>query len=304
MGAIAMCFIRDEKGAAMIVALLVMVVLLLLGTALWQYSTSDTIHVAMDEKRMQAYYLARAGADATLQIWKESPGNSKPSGTSEPMYLDALTGEFTADQPDNVIGHFIVNVTNNNNNTTIESTGEVSGVVQKVTLNISSDFKYGHLLDPRWYRIPSGQMEDGVFEEDGVVILDAETGLGNPNKETTYIANHLFFRSPLGSPFNKILRLQAETIVFEQEVSLGINGELYLHLYSGKEEGIVYFKDVKIQNKETALSNKAYIFKATIAVHDLQDQSDIDVLIEQGKLVLINYPQVLSPEAFITVVWE
>lgn len=44
-------------------AIIVMVVLTLLGTALWHYSMTDVKHIAMEESRMQAYYLARSGAE-------------------------------------------------------------------------------------------------------------------------------------------------------------------------------------------------------------------------------------------------
>lgn len=54
--------VLNEKGWAMPLVLTVMVVVTLLGTALWQYSMTDLKHVSIEEKRMQAHYLARSGA--------------------------------------------------------------------------------------------------------------------------------------------------------------------------------------------------------------------------------------------------
>ncbi len=58
-----MRLLKCEKGLAMPLALMVMVVLLLLGTALWQYSVMEVKQVVREEENTKAYYLARAGAD-------------------------------------------------------------------------------------------------------------------------------------------------------------------------------------------------------------------------------------------------
>lgn len=69
-----MLVLRSQKGAALPVALMVLLVLSLLGTALWQYSTADAVQVARAENEMRAYYLARSGADATA-AWMVNPVN-------------------------------------------------------------------------------------------------------------------------------------------------------------------------------------------------------------------------------------
>jgi Tfp pilus assembly protein PilV len=50
--------VGNNRGVAMPLVLVVIFVISLLGTALWQYSITDTMHVSMDGKGMQAYYLA------------------------------------------------------------------------------------------------------------------------------------------------------------------------------------------------------------------------------------------------------
>lgn len=303
-----MCFIRDEKGAAMIVALLVMIVLMLLGTALWQYSTADTIHVARDEQRMQAYYLARTGADAALQAWEESPSNAKPLGTSKTLYLDAATGEFT-ENPTEEIGHFTVTITELNGETIIESIGEVRGLTQKVTVKILSAYKYGH---PGWYDETSGQFNTGGKEPGAIIFRTKQAGnstnaLKNPNKTLTFCADGLFFDSPLGMPLNGTTYLCAETIVFDQPIGIGKNGELFLTLPEGVTQGVVFFNIVTNHEEDQLvtfpISNNAYYFYDTIDVHNLISSSYYDELIEDEKLVQIPDPKRPSPEAFKTITW-
>jgi type II secretory pathway component PulK len=55
---------KEKRGSAIITVLIVMGVLTLLGAAILQYSVNDNLQVHNDEKRMQAHYLARSGAEA------------------------------------------------------------------------------------------------------------------------------------------------------------------------------------------------------------------------------------------------
>ncbi len=58
-----MRLLKCEKGIAIPLVLMVMVVLLLLGTALWQYAINDLKQVAHAEDKARAYYVARSGAE-------------------------------------------------------------------------------------------------------------------------------------------------------------------------------------------------------------------------------------------------
>lgn len=59
-----MKFLKGERGLAMPLVLMVLVVLSLLATALWQYSISELNQSVREEKRTRAYYVARAGAES------------------------------------------------------------------------------------------------------------------------------------------------------------------------------------------------------------------------------------------------
>lgn len=57
---------HHEKGAALISVLMVVVVFLLLGTALLQWTAVEAIQVQRQERQLQAHYLARSGLDVAL----------------------------------------------------------------------------------------------------------------------------------------------------------------------------------------------------------------------------------------------
>ncbi len=59
-----MRLLKCEKGLAMPLALMVLIVITLLGTALWYYSMSELDQSVREEKKARAYYLARAGAES------------------------------------------------------------------------------------------------------------------------------------------------------------------------------------------------------------------------------------------------
>lgn len=66
----------NETGIALPLVLVIVFALTLLGVAVWQYSVTDTIQVVRDEKRMQAHYLARSGADAVAEFLINNPSQA------------------------------------------------------------------------------------------------------------------------------------------------------------------------------------------------------------------------------------
>ncbi|WP_027365947.1 pilus assembly PilX N-terminal domain-containing protein [Desulfotruncus alcoholivorax] len=131
--------LRDNRGIALPLALMVLFVLSLLGVAAMQYSMAQAKSVAQDERIMQAYYLARSGADATAQFIKDNyrsnpdAVNSLINKISDRIQLGA--GEFQVE----VIGSLVDGVISGP--VRVKSTGYV-GVVQRVvntTLSLTGD---------------------------------------------------------------------------------------------------------------------------------------------------------------------
>jgi len=127
--------LKNQKGSAMIVALIVMLVSSLLGSAMYQYSTASTMHVAKDEKHMQAYYLARSGADAVAEYIIKNPDQL----TAQQM-IDFLSGAPESSEANLGNGRFKVKVSRDdiNNSINIISTGYIDNDTQvPVTLTLS-----------------------------------------------------------------------------------------------------------------------------------------------------------------------
>ena len=61
---------KKNKGSALIVVLMVMAVMAILGVSILNISLSQTKQAAYEDKRIQAHYLARSGAEATLSAWE------------------------------------------------------------------------------------------------------------------------------------------------------------------------------------------------------------------------------------------
>lgn len=282
--------IKCERGAALPLALGVMLVLSLLGAALWQYSTADTLHAANDRQRAQAYYLARAGAEAALRAYLDAPGTSKPTGTAPPVSYGAGTFQVSITEqkrPDSMI-----------DGVRIDSYGRVGAVQQKVTVTVTPVVLYGHNLG--WYDFNSGQIADGVHGPvDGSVILQAKKKLKEPsNRSAAFKGTSLFFSSGLGDPFNDRLELHAETIVFYNSIEMHQrHGRLVLFVLDGKgitrpgKDGLwgrVYFADV-YHGKDplSDISRKAFYYPQEPDGIDLTQPSDRSKLelIEDGAAV-------------------
>jgi len=65
--------LNNQKGIAMPLALITLLVSSLLGTALWQYGVNHALQVARSKEKMQTYYIARSGADAIAQHITSNP---------------------------------------------------------------------------------------------------------------------------------------------------------------------------------------------------------------------------------------
>jgi flagellar basal body-associated protein FliL len=77
-------FIDSQQGSTMVMVLMVMVVLLILGTALISTSVAENRFVVKNEDRIQAYYIARTGAQAVAEYIIQGDASEIIGLTSEP----------------------------------------------------------------------------------------------------------------------------------------------------------------------------------------------------------------------------
>ncbi|MBU3153367.1 hypothetical protein [Clostridium estertheticum] len=126
---------KKSDGSALIVVIMVMVVMMILGAAILNVSISQTMQASNEDKRIQAHYLARSGAEATLNAWKSATSN-KPNGSCGTVYLNNLN-QFVNVDSSKTIGKFDVTITNPDSVTTIiTSKGTVGNVIQTIIVTI------------------------------------------------------------------------------------------------------------------------------------------------------------------------
>lgn len=131
---------KSEKGASMIIALLVILILTLLGSAIWVYSTNDTSMASNQEKQVKAFYLAKSAADAVAS-YITNPATSKSS-------VNSLVGRYTNPQSiSGMPGTFVVSVSRETNTLdsnyyyiTITSNATNGPISAKTTLMLKPSF--------------------------------------------------------------------------------------------------------------------------------------------------------------------
>ncbi len=124
--------LKNEKGYALVLVLIIMIIFFMLGTALIAVSTSQVKEAVKQQERVQAYYLAYSGANAVAE-WVMS-GNDVPEGESEVVELDT--------------GSFFVDVVENGNQLIITSHGTVDGFTETVSVTLSKESGNGFLFPP------------------------------------------------------------------------------------------------------------------------------------------------------------
>lgn len=133
-----MKYIRNEKGMAMPLTLIVMVVIALLGIALWQYSMSELSTSVRSEKRARAHYIARAGAEAVALDFMRNPNKIEDLNLSvgDPIITDEI--DYLAvnnESVDELVGQVSVEISRTDNYIIrITGFGTVDGIEQQVAI--------------------------------------------------------------------------------------------------------------------------------------------------------------------------
>jgi hypothetical protein len=122
---------KDKSGNALVLTILVMAVLSVLGISLLGISLSDTKHAIYQERKIQANYLARAGADDLANKIISTEALPVPSLVGESQVFDDQM-KYTIEKIDplTVTGW---------NGYNISAVGEVNGVRSRVGLTVAKD---------------------------------------------------------------------------------------------------------------------------------------------------------------------
>jgi Tfp pilus assembly protein PilX len=226
---------KKRNGSALIVVIMVMAIMVILGTAVLNIGLSETRQASHEDKRIQAHYLARSGAEAALSAWK-NPGNIvKPSGVCSPVYLNS-SNQFVDVEPStsNMIGKFVVTITNPDSITAvITSVGTVENVMQttKVTIktlttqitNQQGPTVSGDSLS--WYDSNSGQASVGTHQNgtSGVTVLVRDPGLKVVHGTPVYQADTINFTTSIWN-FKYPLTLKAGMLIFNNPIDTNRKG--------------------------------------------------------------------------------
>lgn len=168
--------IRNNKGSTMIVVLLVMVVLMILGVVIMNTSVAENKFAKKNEDKVQAYYIARAGAQAMAEYLINGGGQELFNKTSAPN-SQIGGGTFTVTVEDDLIA---------NNTINIISVGEYNGTSQTAKIRLSTSgygpggvFQYGIAARTRIFL---DQQSNNIFISDARLVSAGAIGsirLGN-----------------------------------------------------------------------------------------------------------------------------
>ncbi|MDF2546494.1 MAG: hypothetical protein K0R93_1392 [Anaerosolibacter sp.] len=126
---------KNKKGSSLVLIIIVMAVLSILGAALLQVSLAENNFAIHEEKRLKAYYIARAGAEAA-STWIEDPTHTLST-------IDTLISSNTTNVDKWTTfadGRFKISFSGDKYKPTIHSVGEYSGVEQKVNLALEKNY--------------------------------------------------------------------------------------------------------------------------------------------------------------------
>lgn len=244
---------NKEDGAALIIVMILIIVIPVFLGAILQYSLLSQKSVITKRKNTQAYYLARAGAEAVIEAWKQYDLSEKPETISDTnkVKIDKLyltnNGQFVRKIPKkDYIGSVNVTIKKEDDHTrTFTAVADVNGKKQTVTATVSA-YVDGKNVD--WYdeengsyKINAGSNAD-TAEYNGIsytiryhdpipgVVVSGdknhELELRNNNDENkvAYIADMIEFKSEFdfvgyGDDYGGLVA-SGETLIFNKEINL------------------------------------------------------------------------------------
>ena len=173
--------INNEKGLVLPLVIMIVVVLLMLGVVLMQLTTSEILQVSMDGKYLQAYYIARAGADATASYIENNP-----DGIDIANFIDNINNNQSASTSLGS-GTFTVNVTRDTTNGLINivSTGSFGNVQVPVTISINENIILGAPGIPGIPDTPLTDFDMALFSNGYITMYGSASVTGRTGTNST-----------------------------------------------------------------------------------------------------------------------
>ncbi|WP_027339319.1 pilus assembly PilX N-terminal domain-containing protein [Halonatronum saccharophilum] len=148
---------QGEKGGALVLAMILLLVIPILAMASVQYSRSALQISRFNKERNQAYYLARAGTEAVIAAWHKYDINNKPQGQISTLYF-TKDNQFVLEDPgEDKVAKVDVKVEDKGEDGTVfEANAQVGLYRDTVTATVGPYIDTKN-LNPPWY-------EDGYYE--------------------------------------------------------------------------------------------------------------------------------------------
>lgn len=125
--------LSDQKGSALVTAIMVFAVLSVLGVAMLSISLSETKFVSHQHNKAQAYYIAHSSVDALATYIIKNPGGLTDQQLYD--YVTVLKGGVTASNGDFLGGSYTLSTAvENTHHLRLSSVGTYRNVSQKVSL--------------------------------------------------------------------------------------------------------------------------------------------------------------------------
>ncbi len=168
--------IRDEKGLALPLVVIIFLIFALLGTALVSVTSSQVKEAMLQEQRVKAHYIAYSGAD-TVATWIIQQFNDPENTQTAIESLNALIAAGESDPTSLGSGSFSVEVSQNHSgHILVSSTGNVSDSKQVVTVVLVPDYTGGSSLL---------NIDTAVFSHTGIELTGSSKIIGNAGTNST-----------------------------------------------------------------------------------------------------------------------
>lgn len=242
-----MLSLKNEKGAALPIVLIVMLVLIILASALLTVSMANVKQSIYQNNRIQAYNLARSGIElAVRKLEVATETNIYTDITELEPIMIAFGSPTITDLPGASFSvSFVTSGYSIEETVKIVGTGTYNGVTEttSLTLDVSSPY-----LNPKNWINNGWIVNDGLFSKaDAVIVFRTKKNIGhavkkvgNTSAPTTFTAKSLHFMDTAESVSlevvtNRPFTLEANLITFVTQISVPDNGsgELYLNVLGG-----------------------------------------------------------------------
>lgn len=168
--------LKSNKGMALPLVLVVMVVLMVFSTAILGMSTTDTLMSAHDSNKSQAYYYAHSGAEAVASYIVENPdglSESERKALVDRMIAAGASNPFTLSSSDS--GIIVVDMSRSGNTISIRSTATYQGIQATATRKILETVVGGEPFNKAIYSRGNITLTEGASVEGDIAGLSRIT---------------------------------------------------------------------------------------------------------------------------------